>query len=184
MRAFPLLALLSLGAPAHAQLVLPPEDDRPPSQLAPIDPNSPWQTRFDTVAVTLGPVLGDGPTGNWPEYFGGQWLSSAERQRILALLADGGMALPTVLAAPDRIEHVILGWQPPGGSEAYAALGDRPEADAIICWRFTNGMTAWPATAAEAEDPARHACVRVSYSVRFDPPQWRAFIDAPATPAD
>ncbi|NJS15254.1 MAG: hypothetical protein HC788_12390, partial [Sphingopyxis sp.] len=69
--------------------------------------------------------------------------------------------------------------RPPEGGEAYAALADRPEADAIICWRAAGSAVNWPTIAAEAENASQHACVRVSYSTRFAVSQWRAFIDPP-----
>lgn len=178
-----LLAFCAM-APVQAQLPLPPDEDRPPSSLAPLDPGSPWQTRFDAVAATLGTVLGDGPAGQWQQYFGGQWLAGAERARIAAWLTDSGNALPRILAAAEPAEHVVLGWQPADGGAAYAALAGRPEADAIICWRPRGSDLPWPATAKAAEDVANHACVRVSYSIRFNAPQWRAFLDAPLASGD
>lgn len=78
-----------------------------------------------------------------------------------------------------RVNRWCWGGNRQRGGAAYADLiKDRPEADAIICWRIMGSGADWPTTAMEAEDVGRHACVRVSYSVRFDPPQWRAFVDA------
>ena len=178
-----LLALASV--PAAAQLSLPPgEDARVPSRLAPLDTESRWYERFDTAGQALALTLGDGADGAWRQYFGGQWLADADRTRIAALLGDEDMAFRRVLAKADAYEQMVLGWVPPEGGEAYAALADRPEADAVICWRALDSGTGWPTTLAEAEDRARHACVRVSYSTRFDAPQWRAFLDAATVPAD
>jgi hypothetical protein len=169
----------------QAQLVLPPgDDDRAPSRLAPLDPKNPWHARFAGAARTLQPALASGIEADWLPHFGGQWLGAAELARIGAMLADESGALRRTLAGPTPSEFVVLGWQPPEGGAAYAAIADRPEGDAILCWRPANSARAWPTTAAEAEDRQAHGCVRMSYSVRFDPPQWRAFLDAPMGLAD
>jgi hypothetical protein len=184
MRNLGLIALLLASAPASAQLVLPPQDDRPPTQLAPIDPGSDWHARLEEAGITLGTVLGDGPAGQWQQHFGGAWLNPADRERIAALLGDKTMAFHRVLVASGAYEQVVLGWQPADGGAAYAALAGRPEADAIICWREFGSAVPWPTTAAEADDRRRHACVRLAYSIRFEPAQWRAFVDAPLSAAD
>lgn len=180
MRIFTLIMVMMAASPAAAQLALPPaQDDRPPSQLAPIDPASRWYERLETAGLAVGSALSDGPGGAWADHFGGPWLSAADRARIAALLADERTALRRVLAVSGAYEQAVLGWQPPEGGAAYAALADRPEADAMICWRASGSAEAWPTTAAEAEDRQKHACVRLAYSIRFDLPQWRAFLDAP-----
>jgi len=179
MRTILAAALILAAVPASAQLILPPEDDRAPSRLVPLDMATDWYARFETAGLQLGRVLGDGPSGQWQDYFGGTWLNAADRERIAALLADDGAALHRVVVKSKAFDQVVLGWQPSGGGDIYAALAGRPEADAIICWRELESSAAWPATAAEAENRHQHACVRVSYSIRFDPPQWRAFIDPP-----
>lgn len=185
MRVLPLILMLALASPATAQLALPPaDDDRAPSRLAPIDPESRWYERLETAGSAVGSALSAGPGGAWVDYFGGPWLSAADRDRIAALLADERTALRRVLRSSGTYEQAVLGWQPPGGRAAYAALVDRPEADAMICWRAAGSKAAWPATAFEAEDRQQHACVRLAYSIRFDPPQWRAFIDAPVAAVD
>lgn len=184
MRSLLLIPLLLANAPASAQLALPPQDVRPPSQLAPIDPDSDWFGRLDAAGMTIANVLGDGPAGQWQEHFGGRWLDPADGARIWALMADESSALHRVLIVAGAYEQAVLGWQPPEGAAAYVALGDRPEADAIICWREYCSTAAWPKTVAEAENRQRHACVRLAYSKRFGQPQWRAFIDAPAAISD
>ncbi len=179
-RMFAALLLALMAAPAAAQLSLPPpEEARAPSRLAPLDMESRWYEKFDYAGQALALSLGDGADGGWPQYFGGQWLAEADRARIGALLADDRMAFRRVLTKAEAYEQMVLGWVPPEGGEAYAALADRPEADAVVCWRALDSGAVWPGTLAEAEDAARHACVRVSYSLRFGTPQWRAFIDAP-----
>jgi hypothetical protein len=185
MRRLIAFALIAAATPVSAQLILPPqEDERAPSRLVPLDRGSAWYERFEPVGVTLGIALAGGPGGGWPELFGDKWLSVADRTRITALLADESGALHRVLAKSAGFEQVVLGWQPAEGGAAYADLiKDRPEADAIICWRDAASKQPWPTTVVEAEDHRRHACVRISYSIRFDPPQWRAFIDAPVVPA-
>lgn len=185
MRAFIALLASALAAPAAAQLALPPsDDDRPASRLAPISPDSPWYERLNAAGQAVALTLGRGPDGGWEGNFGGRWLAASDRARIAALLSDDRTAYFRVLGKAAAYEQVILGWTPPEGGAAYAALADRPEADAIICWRERGDAAPWPVTAAEAEMRARHACVRISYSIRFSPPQWRAFIDAPVTAAD
>lgn len=179
MRFISFAMFAALPAAAAAQLAVPPEAERSLSRLAPIDMKSDWYPRFERVGVTLGLTLADGPSGAWQQYFGGRWLAEADRARITARLSDETTALNRVLVKAESYEQVILGWQPPEGASAYADLADRPEADAIICWRAAESNTPWPVTATEAEDARQHACVRVSYSIRFDPPQWRAFMDAP-----
>jgi hypothetical protein len=180
MRTLYALALMLAAGPASAQLVLPPVEERAPSRLAPIAMDSVWYGRFEAAGVLLGTVLGDGAAGQWADYFGGTWLSATDRARIGAVLADDSLAFRRVLAKAEAYETAVLGWQPPEGGEGYAALADRPEADAIVCWRaYGDAPAPWPTTAAEAEDAQRHACVRMSYSVRFGTPQWRAFIDPP-----
>lgn len=173
------------AAPAAAQLAMPPgEIDRPPSRLAPIGQSSPWYERLAQAGQAVAMTLGRGPNSGWEANFGGQWLAAADRTRIAALIADDALSFHRILARAKAYEQVVLGWQPAEGSGAYAALADRPEADAIICWRAAASGTAWPTTLAEAEDRARHACVRVSYSMRFGTPQWRAFIDPPVAVAN
>lgn len=178
--------LLTLCAPSLvlAQLVLPPDDTRPPSLLAPLDPASPWHARFTAAASALEPALARGAMADWLPLFGGAWLGEADRARIATALADEAGALRRTLTNHAASELVVLGWQPPGGGDAYAALANRPEGEAILCWRPSGDASAWPSTAAEAEDRRSHACVRMTYSVRFDPPQWRAFLDTPLPPAD
>ena len=185
LKIFSAMMLVLTSVPAAAQLSLPPSEDvRAPSRLAPLDTESRWYERFDYAGQALALTLGDGADGAWRQYFGGQWLADADRTRIAVLLGDEEMAFRRVLAKADAYEQMVLGWVPPEGGKAYAAIADRPEADAVICWRALDSGAAWPTTLAEAEDRVRHACVRLSYSIRFDPPQWRAFIDAPAVPAD
>jgi hypothetical protein len=185
MAVCPILLALCLPAAVSAQLAMPPpEEARAPSRLAPLDPGSPWQARFSAAAQALQPALAQGTEHEWLPHFGGQWLGAADRARIGALINDPANALRRTFSTRSASEFVVLGWQPPEGGAAYAALADRPEGDAIICWRNSGDSRAWPTTAAEAEDTKAHACVRVSYSVRFDPPQWRAFLDAPAAPAN
>jgi hypothetical protein len=180
MRTLIALTLALVAVPAGAQLVLPPEEERAPSRLAPLDMKSDWHARFEAAGLQLGSVLGDGPSGQWQNYFGGAWLNAADRDRISALVADKNLAFYRVLVKSGAYETAILGWQPPDGGDAYVALAGRPEADAIICWRdYGDSPVPWPTTAREAEDARQHACVRVSYSMRFDAPQWRAFIDPP-----
>jgi hypothetical protein len=179
MRLIALLSLTLASLPVGAQLALPPQDDRAPARLAALDPDSDWYARLEAAGLTLGTVLGDGPQGQWQDHFGGEWLSPADRTRIAALLADKNSALHRVLIASGAYEQVVLGWQPAEGGAAYAALADRPEADAIICWRAYGSAAPWPTTAAQADDRGQHACVRLAYSIRFEPAQWRAFIDAP-----
>jgi hypothetical protein len=179
------LVMASTAAPASAQLALPPaEDNRPASRLAPIAMDSPWYERLDAAGQAVALTLGRGPDGGWESNFGGRWLAATDRARIAALLSDDRSAYVRVLGKAGAYEQVVLGWTPPEGGDAYAALADRPEADAIICWREVGDAAPWPITAAEAEVRARHACVRISYSIRFDPPQWRAFIDAPPARGD
>lgn len=180
MRAYLFLLFAVAAVPAQAQLALPPDEARAPSQLAPIDPASPWHARFTAAARQLQTVLADGSEAEWLPLFGGQWLGVADRARIAGVLGDEAGAFKRSLADPAASEFVVLGWQPPEGGAAYAALADRPEGDAIICWRPSAAPRPWPKTAAEAEDTKVHACVRLSYSVRFDPPQWRAFLEGPA----
>lgn len=185
MRILPLIILMAFTSPAAAQLALPPaDDDRAPSRLSPIDPESRWYEQLETAGLAVGSALSDGPTGAWPDHFGGSWLSAADRARISALLSDERTALRRVLVLSGVYEQAVLGWQPPDGGAAYAALADRPEADAMICWRAYGSEAAWPVTAAEAEDRQKHACVRLAYSIRFNTPQWRAFIDVPVAAAD
>lgn len=174
-----MLAPMLLAAPVAAQLTVPPSEEAVPSRLAPLDANSPWEPRFDEAARALATELARGSKGDWAAMFGGHWLSAVDRARIAAALDNEAGTFRRSFAGPAAHEYVILGWQPAGGDAAYAALADRPEGDAIICWRPAKSTTAWPQTAAEAEDVGAHACVRVSYSVRFDPPMWRAFMDAP-----
>lgn len=173
-----LFLVLAAGS-AHAQLTLPPDEDRAPSRLAPMDPASPWHPRFESAARSLQPALASANEAYWLPLFGGQWLGADDRARIGAALNDEAGAFKRIFSSRSASEFTILGWQPPEGGEAYASLADRPEGDAIICWRPSGGPRDWPQTAAEAEDGSAHACVRLSYSVRFDPPQWRAFLDAP-----
>lgn len=179
MRAILVLFLALAAVPASAQLTLPPDAERAPSRLAPVDPASPWHARFEEAARLLQPALAVGSEADWLPLFGGQWLGTGDRARIGAALGDQAGAFRRVFADRSASEFVVLGWQPPEGAAAYAALADRPEGDAIICWRPSGDSRAWPQTAAEAENVQAHACVRLSYSVRFDPPQWRAFLDAP-----
>lgn len=179
------LVALMAAAAAQAQLMMPPaDDDRPPSQLAPLDPKSPWHDRFASAARTLQPALASGVEADWLPHFGGQWLGADDRARIGAILSDEAGGLRRALAAGTASEFVVLGWQPPEGGAAYAALANRPEADAVVCWRPVGDPRGWPLTAAAADDRRVHGCVRMSYSVRFDPPRWRAFLDAPLPPAD
>jgi hypothetical protein len=178
-----ILALtLASGAPPDAPLLAlpPPGDDRPLSRLAPLDPDSPWQQRFAEVAADLQPALAHGGPDDWLPYFGGQWLVAADRVRVAAVLTDANGGLRRAFASRAASEHVILGWVPPEGPAAYADLADRPEADAIICWRPGGSDVLWPTNAAEAADTQRHGCVRISYSVRFKTPMWRAFFDPAA----
>lgn len=180
MRICALLLLVCAASPTQAQLVLPPDDDdRPASRLAPMDPKSPWHARFTAAAQALQPTLAQPGGAAWLVHFGGQWLGAADRDRVATVLKDSAGGLRRALTSPSPSEFVVLGWQPPGGDAAYAALADRPEADAIVCWRERGSDAAWPSTAAEAEDSRAHGCVRISYSVRFEPPQWRAFLDTP-----
>lgn len=179
MRLIAFLSLTFASAPAGAQIAVPPQEDRVPSRLAALDPDSDWYGKLEAAGLTLGTVLGDGPQGQWQDHFGGAWLNPADRTRIAELLADKSSALHRVLIASGAYEQVVLGWQPAEGGAAYAALADRPEADAIICWRAYGSTAPWPTTAVEADDRQRHACVRLAYSIRFEPAQWRAFIDPP-----
>ncbi len=172
-------ALLCAMPVVQAQLAIPPAEAATPSRLAPLASDSPWLPRFDAVAAQLRPALA-GSEAQWAPHFGGQWLTAADRARIAALLARSDAAFARTLGGGAAADHVVLGWQPPGGSDAFAALADRPEGDAILCWRAAGSEAAWPTTLAEAEDRQAHACVRVSYSVRFETPLWRAFLDAPA----
>lgn len=179
-----MLALCAMP-PVQAQLILPPSDDvRPPSMLAPIDPASLWHARFSAAADELQPALARPGGQDWVPYFGGQWLGAADRARIAAILNDDKSAMRRTFAFRSASEFVVLGWLPPGGNMPYAALANRPEADAIVCWRNSGEERAWPTTAAEAEDVRAHACLRMSYSVRFDLSQWRAFMDAPLPRGD
>jgi hypothetical protein len=171
------LALFCAPLTAQAQLALPPEDAPVPSALAPLASDSPWTARFDAAAAVLGPAL-IAEEAVWLPHFGGQWLGHADRARIGAMLADPAGALRQTLGDTRGAEHIVLGWRPAGDAAAFANLGDRPEGEAMICWRARGSGAAWPATAAEAEAGGRHACVRVSYSIRFETPQWRAFLDA------
>lgn len=184
MRMTLMLAMALMAAPAAAQLSLPPDEARAPSRLVPLDPASDWHQRFAEAGQALLPAMVRGNETEWLPLFGGQWLGAADRARIAAALADDVGAFQRVFAQSSRSEVAILGWQPPGGDAPYAGLADRPEGDAILCWRASGSAVAWPQTAAEAEDARRHACVRVSYSVRFDPPTWRAFMDAPSPAGD
>jgi hypothetical protein len=179
------LLMLCMPPPALAQLIVPPSDDgRPLSRLAPLDPQSPWHARFAAAARELQPKLAEPDGDGWLPYFGGQWLNAADRARISATLKDETGGLRRTFAGPSASEFIILGWQPPGGATDYAKLADRPEADAIICWRNMGSVQPWPTTADEAEDRRTHGCVRMTYSVRFDLPQWRAFMDAPLPAGD
>jgi hypothetical protein len=180
-RSLAAIALALFAIPAGAQLSLPPpEEARAPSRLAPLDGESRWYERLDYAGQALALTLGDGADGGWAQYFGGQWLAAADKARIAALIGDDRMAFRRVLTQADAYEQMVLG----EGGEAYAALADRPEADGLVCWRALGDGAAWPSTLAEAEDRARHACVRISYSERFGTPVWRAFIDAPVAAAD
>lgn len=184
MSSMSLIFALLLGGSDAPLLAMPPsDDDRPASRLAPLDPASPWTPRFAAVAADLAPALASRHPGNWLPLFGGQWLDDAGRARILATLADANGGLNRALAGNLAVEHVVLGWQPPEGGAAYAAEADRPEADAIICWRARGSSAPWPTTAREADDTRAHGCVRVSYSLRFGAPQWRAFIEPPVDAA-
>lgn len=182
MRTQYLLVALAWGlsaSPAAAQLALPPDEERAPSRLAELEPDSDWHERFELASRQLRMAMAERSKEDWFPLFGGQWLAAADKARIGAILADDTLAFRKVFGSGGEVEHIILGWQPPEGGAPYAALADRPEGDAIICWRRLSGGVAWPQTAAEAENRNVHACVRVSYSIRFDPPQWRAFMDAP-----
>jgi hypothetical protein len=182
MPACSILIALCLPVAVSAQLAMPPpEEARAPSRLAPLDPKSPWLARFTQAAQALQPALAGGTEAEWLPHFGGQWLNAADRVRIGAWINDADGTLRRTFSYRSASEFVVLGWQPPEGGAAYAALADRPEGDAIVCWRNGGDSRPWPQTAAEAEDRSAHACVRISYSVRFDPPQWRAFMDAPAS---
>jgi hypothetical protein len=184
MRLTLMFAMALMASPAAAQLALPPDEARAPSRLVPLDPASEWHKRFAEAGQALVPAIARGDEAEWLPLFGGQWLSAGDRARIAAALADETGAFRRVFAYRSASEIAILGWQPPGGDAPYAGLSDRPEGDAILCWRASGGTAAWPQTAAEAEDARRHACVRVSYSVRFDPPTWRAFMDPPPPAGD
>jgi hypothetical protein len=180
-----LALLLSFGgAPLGGALAVPvDEDGRPPSRLAPLDAESRWMPYFSDAAAALEPALARGTPEAWSPLFGGRWLGAADRSRIAAVLDDAEGGIRRSFAAGQPPEHVILGWVPPEGAAAYAPVADRPEADAILCWRPRGSDQPWPATAAEAEDTRRHGCVRLSYSLRFEKPMWRAFIDSGAVRA-
>lgn len=163
-------------------VAIEPEAAATPSPLTPIAADSPWRGRFEAAADALLPALRSGDAARWQPLLGGRWLSASERQQVAALLRDKCAAFAPVLAAPGPVERRILGWSVPASYSAAdrAEIAARPEAEALVCWSAgQGGATAWPRTAAEADNAAGrpYACARIAYSMRDGVPGWRAFVE-------
>lgn len=168
---------------ASAPLVpIAPEAAVTPALLAPLAQDSPWRARFEAAADELLPALRSRQPARWQPLLGGRWLGDAGREAVAALLDDRCAAFASLLAASGPIERRILGWSLPASYSAAerAAIAARPEAEALVCWSAgQGGQTAWPRTAAEADNNAGrpYACARIAYSTRDGTPSWRAFVE-------
>ncbi|WP_428682854.1 hypothetical protein [Sphingopyxis sp.] len=177
-------AAFAVATPVAAEPPLVPieaETVSEPSALVPLSADSPWTARFAAAADELLPALRSLDESQWAPLLGGQWLASSDRARVAALLADRDSPFRHALFARGFTHRVILGWQPPASLTAddRAAIAARPEAEAIVCWGSGGPEQAWPQTAAEADNaPGRpYACARITYSIRGETPNWRAFIE-------
>jgi hypothetical protein len=111
---------------------------------------------------------------------GGEWLAEADRERVASLLRDPRSPFLHALFSKGRTRSVLLGWQAAAPSAAdIAAIEERPEAEALVCWSATGGDDIWPTTAKDADNASGrpYACARIAYSVRGEAPTWRAFIE-------
>jgi hypothetical protein len=178
------LAAFATATPVAAEQPLVPvesEATSEPSPLVPLAADSPWTSRFAAAADELLPALRSLDENQWGPLLGGQWLAPSDRARVAALLADRHSPFRHALFAKGFTHRVILGWQAPASLTAddRAAIAARPEAEAIVCWASGGLGQAWPQTAAEADNaPGRpYACARITYSIRGETPNWRAFIE-------
>lgn len=157
-----------------------PEPVREPALLSPLAADSPWMPRFAAAADALLAAIQSGKAARWLPMLGGQWLAPMERKRIAALLADRCGAFAALRQSDGPFARRILGWRVPSdyGGADIAALTQRPEAEALVCWSASPNPD-WPATAQAADNRAvrPYACARISYSLRGDTPQWRGFIE-------
>lgn len=180
-----LVAAFALSAPALAAptSLLPgePEAAQSPSKLAPLAADSVWTPRFAAAADELATALRSRDEAQWAPLFGGQWLTTVDRERVKNLLGDRNSPFPPALFSQGVTHRAILGWSAPASLSAgeRAAIEGGQEAEALVCWSAGNGTGGWPATAVEADNrPGRsYACARIAYSIRGGTPSWRAFIE-------
>lgn len=181
-----LVAAFALSAPAVATptslLPTEPEVAQPSSRLAPLAAESAWTPRFTAAADELARALSSRDEAQWGPLLGGQWLSTADRERVGNLLVDPRSPFLHALFSKGVTHRTIFGWSAPASLSANErdAIEGGQEAEALVCWSAGgNGKGPWPATAAEADNrPGRsYACARVAYSIRGETPTWRAFIE-------
>lgn len=181
-----LVAAFALSAPVVAAptSLLPagPEAAQPSSRLAPLAADSAWTPRFAAAADQLATALRSRDEAQWAPLLGGQWLSTADRERVRNLLGDPNSPFLPALFAKTSAHRAILGWNAPASLSAdeRAAIEKGQEAEALVCWSAGgNGPGPWPSTAVEADNrPGRsYACARIAYSIRGETPTWRAFIE-------
>lgn len=181
-----LVAAFALSAPAVAAptslLPTEPEAAQPSSRLAPLAADSAWTPRFAAAADELATALRSRDEAQWAPLLGGQWLSSADRERVKNLLGDRSSPFLPALFSKGFAHRAILGWNAPASLSAdeRAAIEAGQEAEALVCWSAgSRGEPAWPVTARDADNRAGrpYACARIAYSIRGDTPIWRAFIE-------
>jgi hypothetical protein len=169
------------GAPASL-LPVAPEMAAPPSRLAPLAADSVWTPRFEAAADELAEALRSRDEAKWTPLLGGQWLTTADRDRVHGLLGDKKSPFSHALFSKDASSRAIFGWAAPQSLNAdeRAAIEAGQEAEALVCWSAGGGSEErWPATAVDADNApgSAYACSRIAYSIRGDTPTWRAFIE-------
>lgn len=167
------------GAP-ESLLAIEAAVERPPARLAPLAADSVWTPRFAAAADELVRALWSRDETRWRPLMGGDWLAEADRARVASLLRDRRSPFLHALFSKGRTRSVLLGWQAAVPSAAdIAAIEDRQEAEALVCWSATGGDDIWPTTAKDADNASGrpYACARIAYSIRGEAPTWRAFIE-------
>jgi hypothetical protein len=113
---------------------------------------------------------------------GGQWLTTADRDRVAwpARRQEKPVFARAVFQGRVQPRHIRLGRT--AIAERRRARRDRGGAGGrgLVCWSAGGGSEErWPATAVDADNRpgSAYACSRIAYSIRGDTPTWRAFIE-------
>jgi hypothetical protein len=153
--------------------------------LSPLAPESVWTPRFAAAADQIFAALASGQESQWTPLFGDDWLTSGERERIAALIEDKNSPFRATLQskAPSRR---LFGWhfRGPLSASEHAAIEAGTNAEALACWSGrADADRLWPIAAFDADNaPGRpYACVRITYSLAFGTPSWRAYIEEPGS---